>query len=140
MKAIPEESTNPPTDNSSEKHHNIISVDSIVKKQPSDASVIKNILQSETKETHKSADNKDNAVNPKSETLLTETQDQERTSYFHQNEDNSYIGERTVDREKSMQNIVMSMQGFTQKPETSGNFSQTFDTQENHGIDKKREI
>ena len=140
VKAIPEESTNPPTDNSSEKHHNILSVDSRVKKQPADASVIKNILQSETKETHKRADNQDNAVNPKSETLLTEAQDQERTSYFHQNEDNSYIGERTVDPEKSMQNISMSMQGFTQTPETSGNFSQTSDTQENHGIDKKREI
>ena len=65
VKAIPEESTNPPTDNSSEKHHNILSVDSRVKKQPADASVIKNILQSETKETHKRADNQDNAVNRK---------------------------------------------------------------------------
>ena len=139
-KAIPEELAYPATDSSAEKHQNFFSDDSRVKKPPSDASVIKNILQSGTNETYKKAHNQKNAVNSEPITHLTQVQEQEQTSYSQQNEDNSSIEQSTVDSEKSIKNGRVFMEEFTQTPETSETFSQTPETRETRKIHKKREI
>jgi len=118
VKAAPEESTLPARDNSVEKHQHSLADDSGVTKQLADASVIKNILQSGTKETHKVADNPTTAVNSELETPVTLVKEQEQSSFTQQNEVNSSVAETSVYPEKTIPNENVSQQGFTQMPET----------------------
>ena len=130
VKVALEDPVLPVTDNSAEKHQHSPPADSEVKKPLADASVIKNILQSGNKETHKVADNPDYAVNSEPETAVTQVKEQEQTSYSQQNENNSSVAETSVSLERSIQDASVSQQGFTQTQETQEAYTQTPDTHE----------
>ncbi|MBT5795616.1 MAG: DNA polymerase III subunit gamma/tau [Deltaproteobacteria bacterium] len=118
VKAAPEESTLPARDNSVEKHQHSLADDSGVTKQLADVSVIKNILQSGTKETHKVADNPTTALNSELETPVTQVKEHEQSSFTQQNEVNPSVAETSVYPEKTIPNEDVSQQGFSQMPET----------------------
>jgi DNA polymerase-3 subunit gamma/tau len=118
MKSAPEESVHPAKDNSSEKDQHSLKGDSGVTKQLADASVIKTILQSGTKETHKVANNLATAVNSEVEPLVTQVKEQEQSSFTQQNELNSSVAKTSVYPEKTILNVGVNHQGFTQMPET----------------------
>ncbi len=139
VKVALEEPVLPVTDNSAEKHQHSPPADSEVKKPLADASVIKNILQSGNKETHKVADNPDYAVNSEPETAVTQVKEQEQTSYSQQNENNSSVGETSVSPERSIQDASVSQQGFTQTQETQEAYTQTPNTPEVHQIQQAPE-
>ena len=136
VKVSSQESAIPATDNSAGKREHSLPADSGVKNTVADASVIKNILLYGTKEKNKRADNPDYVVNSETEIPVTEVKEQEQTSFAQQNEINSDVTETSVYPEKSMQNVSVSQQGFTQTQETQqiqetpGNFTQTPETQE----------
>ena len=125
VKAATEEPVPPVPDNSVEKHQHSPAVDSAVKKPHADASAIKNILQSGTKETHKVAENPDYAVNSEPEIAVTQVKEQEQSSYSQQNDDNSAVAETSVSPERSIQDASVSQQGFTQTPEIPQTYPQT---------------
>ena len=139
VKVALEEPVLPVTDNSAEKHQHSPPADSEVKKALADASVIKNILQSGNKETHKVADNPDYAVNSEPETAVTEVKEQEQTSYSQQNENNSSVAETSVSPERSIQDASVSQQGFKQTQETQEAYTQTPNTPEVHQIQQAPE-
>lgn len=139
VKVALEEPVLPVTDNSAEKHQHSPPADSEVKKPLADASVIKNILQSGDKETHKVADNPDYAVNSEPETAVTQVKEQEQTSYSQQNENNSSVGETSVSPERSIQDASVSQQGFKQTQETQEAYTQTPNTLEVHQIQQAPE-
>ena len=118
VKAAPKESTLPARDNSVEKHQHSLADDSGVTKQLADVSVIKNILQSGTKETHKVADNPTTALNSELETPVTQVKEHEQSSFTQQNEVNPSVAETSVYPEKTIPNEDVSQQGFSQMPET----------------------
>jgi DNA polymerase-3 subunit gamma/tau len=118
VKATPEESVLSAKDNSVEKHHYSLLDDSRVTKQLTDASVIKNILQSGTKESHKLADNPTYAVNSEMEIPVTQDKEQHQSSLTQQNEVNSSVAETSVYPEKTIKNIDVNQQEFAQMPET----------------------
>ncbi|MEZ7975012.1 MAG: DNA polymerase III subunit gamma/tau [SAR324 cluster bacterium] len=118
VKATPEESVLSAKDNSVEKHQYSLPDDSRVTKQLTDASVIKNILQSGTKETHKLADNPTYAVNSEMEIPVTQDKEQHQSSLTQQNEVNSSVAETSVYPEKTIKNIDVNQQEFAQMPET----------------------
>ena len=118
VKAAPEESTLPARDNSVEKHQHSLADDSGVTKQLADVSVIKNILQSGTKETHKVADNPTTSLNSELETPVTQVKEHEQSSFTQQNEVNPSVAETSVYPEKTIPNEDVSQQGFSQMPET----------------------
>ena len=134
-----EEPVIPVTDNSAEKHQHSPPTDSEVKKPLADASVIKNILQSGNKETHKVADNPDYAVNSEPETAVTQVKEQEQSSYSQQNENNSSVAETSVSPERSIQDASVSQQGFKQTQETQEAYTQTPNTLEVHQIQQAPE-
>ena len=139
VKVALEEPVLPVTDNSAEKHQHSPPADSEVKKPLADASVIKNILQSGNKETHKVADNPDYAVNSEPETAVTQVKEQEQTSYSQQNENNSSVAETSVSPERSIQDASVSQQGFKQTQETQEAYTQTPNTPEVHQIQQAPE-
>jgi len=139
VKVALEEPVLPVTDNSAEKHQHSPPADSEVKKPLADASVIKNILQSGNKETHKVADNPDYAVNSEPETAVTQVKEQEQTSYSQQNENNSSVAETSVSPERSIQDASVSQQGFKQTQETQESYTQTPNTPEVHQIQQAPE-
>jgi len=118
VKAAPEESAFPTKDNSVEKNQHSLPGDSGVTKQLADASVIKNILQSGTNETHKVADNPTYAVNSEMETPVTQVKEQHQSSLTQQNEVNSSVAETSVYPEKMIPNVDVNQQEFSQMPET----------------------
>ena len=136
VKVAPEESAQLVTDNLVEKHQHSRPADSEVKKPLADASVIKNILQSGNKETHKVADNPDYAVNSEPETAVTQVKEQEQSSYSQQNENNSSVAETSVSPERSIQDASVSQQGFKQTQEA---YTQTPNTLEVHQIQQAPE-
>ena len=125
VKAATEEPVPPVPDNSVEKHQHSPAVDSAVKKPHADASAIKNILQSGTKETHKVAENPDYAVNSEPEIAVTQVKEQEQSSYAQQNDDNSAVAETSVSPERSIQDASESQQVFSQTPEIPQTYPQT---------------
>ena len=139
VKVALEEPVLPVTDNSAEKHQHSPPADSEVKKPLADASVIKNILQSGNKETHKVADNPDYAVNSEPETAVTQVKEQEQTSYSQQNENNSSVTENSVSPERSIEDASVSQQGFKQTQETQEAYTQTPNTLEVHQIQQAPE-
>jgi len=139
VKVALEEPVLPVTDNSAEKHQHSPPADSEVKKPLADASVIKNILQSGNKETHKVADNPDYAVNSEPETAVTQVKEQEQTSYSQQNKNNSSVAETSVSPERSIQDASVSQQGFKQTQETQESYTQTPNTPEVHQIQQAPE-
>jgi len=139
VKVALEEPVLPVTDNSAEKHQHSPPADSEVKKPLADASVIKNILQSGNKETHKVADNPDYAVNSEPETAVTQVKEQEQSSYSQQNENNSSVAETSVSPERSIQDASVSQQGFKQTQETQESYTQTPNTPEVHQIQQAPE-
>ena len=139
VKVALEEPVLPVTDNSAEKHQHSPPADSEVKKALADASVIKNILQSGNKETHKLADNPDYAVNSEPETAVTQVKEQEQSSYSQQNENNSSVAETSVSPERSIQDASVSQQGFKQTQETQEAYTQTPNTPEVHQIQQAPE-
>ncbi len=139
VKVALEEPVLPVTDNSAEKHQHSPPADSEVKKPLADASVIKNILQSGNKETHKVADNPDYAVNSEPETAVTQVKEQEQTSYSQQNENNSSVAETSVSPERSIHDASVSQQGFKQTQETEEAYTQTPNTLEVHQIQQAPE-
>ena len=134
VKVAPEESALPLTDNSTEKSQHSLPVDSGIKKPLADASVIKNILQSGTKETHKVAENPDYAVNSEPEIAVTQVKEQEQSSYSQQNEDNSAVAETSVSPERSIQDASESQQVFSQTPEIPQTYPQTHQAAETQQI------
>ena len=130
VKVAPEESALPLTDNSTEKSQHSLPVDSGIKKPLADASVIKNILQSGTKETHKVAENPDYAVNSEPEIAVTQVKEQEQSSYSQQNEDNSAVAETSVSQERSIHDASVSQHGFTQTQQTYPQTQQAPETQQ----------
>jgi len=139
VKVALEEPVLPVTDNSAEKHQHSPPADSEVKKPLADASVIKNILQSGNKETHKVADNPDYAVNSEPETAVTQVKEQEQSSYSQQNENNSSVAETSVSPERSIQDASVSQQGFKQTQETQEAYTQTPNALEVHQIQQAPE-
>ena len=93
VKVATEESVHLVTNNLVEKLQHLPPADSEVNKPLADASRIKNILKSGTKETHKAADNPDYAANSEPETAVTQVKEQEQTSYSQQNGNNSSVAE-----------------------------------------------
>jgi DNA polymerase-3 subunit gamma/tau len=146
VKVSSQESAIPATDNSAGKREHSLPADSGVKNTVADASVIKNILLYGTKEKNKRADNPDYVVNSETEIPVTEVKEQEQTSFAQQNEINSDVTETSVYPEKSMQNVSVSQQGFTQTQETQqiqetpGIFTQIPETQETQQIQETPEI
>ena len=139
VKVAPEESAHLVKDNLVEKLQHSPPADSEVNKPLADASRIKNILKSGTKETHKVADNPDYAVNSEPETAVTQVKEEVQTSYSQKNEDNSSVTETSVSPERSIRDASVSQQGFKKIQETQEAYTQTPDTQEVHQIQQAPE-
>ena len=117
LKDAPEELALPVNVNSVGKHEHSVTDYSGVTKKLADASLIKSLLQSESKEKLRVADNHTYELNSEVETDIAQVTDNDKSIFTTQNDANSSVLETSVYPGKQIQNIDVNQQGFLRNTE-----------------------